>query len=192
MKLKYLLLIVGALLLAGLVYAESQKVFQLTLEYNKGNITKESLYVKNGYFTPLSEQEGDYRVDIISFENNALYSQRFDFSLEIFGAPKREWFDEKGRQIYIPNETESGYKVLDETLIELIIPYFENAKLINIYDKDNNLKLSIDVSHFTRPKTIKGITFKKELYLFLIVLLIIIFIFYYNLKKLKKRKKKIK
>ncbi len=184
MKLKKILLIVVILLFIPIVYSESQKVFQLMLEYNKGEITKESLFVKKGYFTPLDEP-GDYRVDIVSFENDVLYSQKFDFSLEVFGAPPREWFDEYGNQIYIPNETESGYRKLDETLKELVIPYFDDAKLINIY-KDDNLKLSIDVTHFTRPKEKKrNILF----YIILIVLLIIIFIFYdkYKLKKKKKR-----
>ena len=189
MKIKNLIIIVVSLLLVQLVYGENQRVFQLTLNYNKEEITKESLFVKDGYFTPLTE-EGDYRLDVISFDNQTLYSQKFDFPLEVFGEPRKEWFDEYGNQIYIPTAEESGHQLLDQGIAELIFPYFDDAKLINIYDKDSNLKLSIDVSHFTRPNIYKKTPNKGILYIIIGIAIISVTLFFVCKKKFSSRIRK--
>lgn len=182
MKIKNLIIIVVLLLLIQLAYSESQRIFQLTLNYNKGEITKDNLFVRDSYFTPLNE-EGDYRIDVFSFYNQTLYSQRFAFSLEVFGEPRKEWFDEYGNQIYIPTAEESGHQILDQGIVELIVPYFDDAKLINIYDKENNLKLSIDVSHFTRPNIYKKTPSKGILYVSVGIIILVTLFWLYKRKQ---------
>ncbi|MEK6860660.1 MAG: hypothetical protein AABY07_01695 [Nanoarchaeota archaeon] len=180
---KKIILLLMIVLLSSFAYAEQQDIFQLKLEYNKGEITKNSLLTTKGYFSnPVQTPDDDYTLKIISFNNKILYEQRFKFPLEIFGAPPKEWFDEKGNQIYIPTAEESGYKILDKASVELIIPYFDNAKLINIYDKENNLKLSIDVSYFTQPN-IKKTPIKGILYISAGIIILIILFWLYKRKQ---------
>ncbi len=182
MKQTILLIIV---ILASFVYAEKQDVFQLTLDYDKEEISKNSLLVIKGYFSkPVQTIDDDYTLKMISYKNKVLYEQKFSFPLEIFGAPPAEWFDEQGRQIHIPTAEESGHIILDKASVELILPYFENAEKINIY-KDDNLKLSIGVSHFTKQEKV----ISEFLYLFLLILIIVVI---YVLKVEKKEKNKLK
>ena len=181
MKRNVILLMI--VLLSSFAYAEQQGVFQLKLDYNKGEISKNSLLSTKGYFSnSVQMPDEDYTLKIISFNNKILYEQRFKFPLEIFGAPLPEWFDEKGNQIYIPTAEESGHKILDKASVELILPYFNNAKLINIYDKDDNLKLSIDVSHFTQPN-IKKTPIKGILYVSIGIIILIILFWLYKRKQ---------
>ena len=180
---KKTILMIMIVILASFAYAEQQDVFQLKLEYNKGEISKSSLLVTRGYFSnPIQMPDDDYTLKIISFDNRVLYQQRFKFPLEVFGAPLPEWFDEKGRQIYIPTAEEAGHIILDKASVELIFPYFDDAKTINIYDKDNNLKLSIDVSPFTKPN-IKKISIKGILYVSIGIIILIILFWLYKRKQ---------
>ena len=131
-------------------YAETQKIYTLDLNYNQGTVTKELLFVTQGYF---KEQKGStedyYSLELISFEGTILHTQRFNFPLEIFGAPNLDWFDEAGNQIYIPTAEESGYALLDEAIARLIIPYFKNGKGIIVYNSEKNKILEIDISSYS-------------------------------------------
>jgi hypothetical protein len=93
----------------------------------------------------LSQPEIGYTLKMFSFENEVLYSFKFSINPEKLYAPPKEWFDEEGNQIYIPNETIS---VENETNIVLVFPYFKNAEKVNIYDSDDSLILSVDVSKY--------------------------------------------
>tara|TARA_Y100000310_G_C20679245_1_gene814939 strand:+ start:1508 stop:2230 length:723 start_codon:yes stop_codon:yes gene_type:complete len=148
---KKIMYILYVLLFLNIVFAVKQDVFILKLKYDKGEISNQLLTVTEGVFFEEKNQPNDaYRLEIISFDDSILFTQGFDFELEILSEALPEWFDEAGNQIYIPTEEESGRIILDETSKEFILPYFEDAKEINIYDKDNNLKLSIDVSNFAK------------------------------------------
>ena len=133
-------------MLLGITFAIQQDVFILNLKYNKGEISTDFLTVAKGYFhESVNQPDNAYRLELISFDDKILYTQKFDFQLEVFLAPFPEWFDEKGNQIYIPNENETRI-IRDTADIELLFPYFDNAKRIDIYDNKNQLKLSIDVN----------------------------------------------
>jgi hypothetical protein len=137
--------ILGVILISN-VNAAEQKVFVLTLKYNEGLVSFDKIFATKGIFNEQLTPMGEYRLEILSFNDEVLYSERFDFDLEVFLSAPSEWFDENGIQIYIPNESETG-TVLTETTKELIIPYFINAKTINIYNPEEKI-LEIPVGHF--------------------------------------------
>lgn len=135
------------LLIATLVSAAQQDVFVLTLEYNKGDIAVQNLLVTKGYFTtPINQPADGYILELISSKNKVLYKQTFDFPLEVhFSPPPKEWFDEIGNQIYIPNESETR-TVLDAATVELIFPYNDDAARIEIYYPNKTRALSMPVN----------------------------------------------
>jgi hypothetical protein len=148
MSLKILMGIAFVLLLFSYVSAvPTQKVYILTLKYSDGAVSKEGLYVTKGFYNP-SKEEGDWLLEVISFGGEVLYSQKFGFHLERYYAPSTDWFDEDGKQIYIPSEEESVER-LSESVTDLAIPYFENAEKMNIYDKNKAKVLEIDISVFS-------------------------------------------
>ncbi len=145
-----IILILFLLIIVNIVNAAQQDVFILILKYDKGELSTLFLNVAKGYFhEQVSQPENAYRLEVVSFDNKILYAQKFDFQLEVIFAPLPEWFDEKGNQIYIPNESETKVTI-NSTTQDFVIPYFDDAKKINIYENSNELKLSIDVSQFSK------------------------------------------
>src|SRR3989344_6320736 len=95
---------ISVLFLLGCVSAlDQQAVFVLTLRYDKGNVSAQSLVVTQGYFSPpIDQPEEGYLLEVLSVDRRVLYSQRFDFNLEMSSAADPSWFDKQGRQVYIP------------------------------------------------------------------------------------------
>jgi len=133
------------ILFLTLVNAVEQNVFVLTLKYDKGNISNEGLILTKGFFNePINQPEEGYTLEVISVDDKILYSQKFEFPLEIPFAPLPEWFDEEGNQIYFPTQEESRI-LLDTVTVELIFPYFDNIQRIDIKDSSDVLVLSIGI-----------------------------------------------
>ncbi len=142
-----IIFIVGVILLLSLVAAtEMQDIYVLGLKYDKGNISAENIVVTRGYFIPSVYESGaKYALEVISLKNKTLYSQPFDFELEMHIAPDPSWFDEKGNQIYIPRKNETTVTV-DRATTELTFPYFEEARFIHIINANKLTLLSIPVN----------------------------------------------
>ncbi|HLD06981.1 MAG TPA: hypothetical protein VJC16_05635 [Candidatus Nanoarchaeia archaeon] len=132
------------------VYAvEKERVYQIMLKYDKGAITQEDVIVTMGF--PQQRKlslPDDYRLEVVSFSDKMVYTARFSFPLEIVSEPDPSWFDEQGNQIYFPNAAEAGHILLDEAEQLVIAPYFKDGEQVNVYDKNNELALEIDISHF--------------------------------------------
>ncbi len=154
------------------VFAKEQRVYDLTLKYDKGTITKQSIIVTIGIFNEVTDQPANgYRLELKSFDNKILYNQKFSFDLTgVFVAPPGT-FDGNGRQIFVPNENTI---TVDQADKEIIFPFFPNGKEIDIFAPDNKKVLTISVAHFAEitptPPT-PAITTKKltESNLFLII-----------------------
>jgi len=118
-------------------------IFSVQLHYNKGDITQEEITLLEGD-TPDNSLEdfidpkNAYTAKVLSFENQALYISKFEIELAVFDL---EDVDE-----------------LEETYVNLILPYFLSGKSIEIYNPDGELKLSIDISQYARPELVA----KKE------------------------------
>ena len=138
---------ISVLFLLGCVSAlEQQAVFVLTLRYDKGNVSAQSLVVTQGYFSPpIDQPEEGYLLEVLSVDRRVLYSQRFDFNLEMSSAADPSWFDKQGRQVYIPAANETRF-YLEKTSLELMLPYFRDASRIQIKDSLGNIVFSLVVN----------------------------------------------
>lgn len=127
---------------------ENRLFFSITLGYDSGDLSKQQVkLIESIGDVDKKSTEGAYSLKLYSFNEQLLYETRFDFELEILGIPPKEWFDEEGNQIYIPNETEIGIIAIEKTATVVFAPYFRNAKTIRIF-KNDELKLEFDVSEY--------------------------------------------
>ncbi len=151
MRKKIIILAISIALFLPLVIAETQKIYVLDLNYDRGIVTKESILVMNGYYQEARVQPEDgYLLELVSFDNEVLFSLKFKFPLEIVSEALPEWFDENGNQIYFPTAEEAGHIILDKTAIQLIIPYFPNGKTIRISNPEGRNLLEVDVGLFAQ------------------------------------------
>lgn len=171
---KTILIIVGMIFLVSLVSAAKEPVFVINLNYNYGKVSLRNLIVAQGYFNPPINQPDDaYHLEIISCSGEELYSEGFEFNLELVGEPLAEWFDDFGNQIYFPKTEESGI-TLSKSTKELLVPYFNDTLEINIYDANENLILNINQNFDTICYDI--VRFNMRFY-FLVVLVVLLLIF---------------
>jgi len=136
-KIKLIIVLIIFIFLLSIAQAAENKIYVLDLEYNKGNINFIDLSVKVGYAPDRKIQpEVGYKCEVISFTDEVLYSFKFEIPLVIYTPPPLE------------GEEPEGPIYLEEVNFILIIPYFENGKVINIYDSNNTKKVSIDISQY--------------------------------------------
>jgi len=143
----FIIFIIGLVVLASIVQATSNLYFSITLDYNSGELTKRDVnLIQSNEALNLSKKTGDYKLVLNSFREDALYQTYFDITTQITPSGLKEWFDEKGNQIVV-SEKPVDLKLTKATIV-LFVPYFRNAHGIKIYDKNNELKLTIDISDF--------------------------------------------
>ena len=126
--------------LSNLSLAEEMesKIYILDLNYNKENLVLVNLSVKKGYAPGRKIQpETGYSCEVVSFLDEVLYSFKFEIPVVVYPPPPLSG-EGPGEPIYL--------ETVDFTLL---IPFFENGKVIDIYDSSRALKLSVDVSKFT-------------------------------------------
>jgi len=107
-------------------FAAAEDAYQITIQYDTGNLSLFQLRIINTTVSGIPSQ-GAYRAQIIDEQQNKLYERNFDISIEVFDVPFEERF-------------------LKRTQRTILLPVFESAKRINIYDSNKELRLSIDVS----------------------------------------------
>lgn len=154
---KKIIFFLSSLLIPLFVFAENapQDVYFITLLYDKGNVTVGE--VKTGqtiFYSPKSQPENGYTLNIISQENKVFYSVKFSFLLEIFFAPPSEWFNEKGEQIYFPKTEEVSQK-LDQASVLLTAPFDQGAKEFLVLDPQGKEVLRYGLADF-EPKSSCG------------------------------------
>jgi len=142
----FILFLILFVLLIFILTQKTQKetkeyFYLLELNYNQGNLSLLNISLKEGHFSePLWQPAEGWKAEVLSPKNETLYSLKFiPNQIQVFWVPS----DEK--------ETPPGPIYLDNFNFALSLPYFKEAKIINIYDPQGNLKLSKDVS-FLRPK----------------------------------------
>lgn len=158
MKTKLLLLIILLLIPAVIAEIECSKVYVVKFNYNNGLITYKDKVIKCGYApdNKIQPEEG-YRADIISEDNNLLYSFKFEIPLRIS-------FDLTDPVL---KTMSGGMLILNETDFALVFPYYDNAGNIIIYNPREYKILSVPLAeeHFVQA---------KPLWLFLILLLLML------------------
>lgn len=170
MKLWLLLL---ALLMINVALAEDNTVYLLDLHYDNGKITINNIKIETGFSPDYKIQFGDYRLEVISFDNKAIYA--FNFR-----APRLYADKSNERTAEIDGEVID----LEEADFTLIVPYFKGGKDIKIY-KENNEVFSTDISEFIIKQSQKR-TFTWLYILLAVISVIIIFVLYKTIYKKKK------
>jgi hypothetical protein len=130
---KVILLLMMVLLAIG-VYAESSKVYIVAFSYENGELTFDDKIVKYGYSPDRKLTEGDYRGEIVS-DDSVLYN--FDFNV-----PLTEFVDISDVET---GELSGGIVKVDSTRFALVLPYYGEAKSIEIYDPSEVKVMGIDV-----------------------------------------------
>ncbi|MFH1682776.1 MAG: hypothetical protein ABIA37_03185 [Candidatus Woesearchaeota archaeon] len=133
----------------------SDNQFSVSIEYFEGYLSLNQAQVKPALEENKFQQEGELFAEIISTEGDILYQTHFDL------------------------ENIAGWDVLNISHpylkpsfdFDLNLPYYPNAKTLNIYDQNNTLLLSVDLSpyaereYFLEAKnatTTEGITATEE------------------------------
>jgi len=141
-----LLLIVG-FLFVSYASAEQHRIYSVTLNYDDGELSKQSLFVTTGNFNELQDaNDRSYTLNIISFSDKVLYTAYFEIDLFFYGLAPEGTFDEDGVQISIPQQE---VFTLRQTDIQLILPYFPNAKRFDIYNPDDEKVLEISAAYLS-------------------------------------------
>ncbi|MBI2652325.1 hypothetical protein HYX00_02560 [Candidatus Woesearchaeota archaeon] len=165
-----IILLLCVLLLSVIVNAqETGKVYSLTFNYKKQLLTDSlslvDVKVADGTATnTLSQPDADYRLDVVSSENEVLKSMNFNIQP---GA------------LLLKDVTKDEVQGTPEDLtFKLSVPYYSNAKLINIYDNKNKKLLEIPLEAVqTNPLNLLW------LYIALPLLLIFGFLTYIEVKR---------
>lgn len=132
--------LVALILLLAVVSAAD--VYFIRFEKTGDTVTSTDVFLQHGEVTHTLQPRSGYQIKVLSDEE--LYS--FKFSVPSFTA-----YDD-----FDSNETGGGIILIDETHFGLLVPYFEEATTIDVYDNTGNKIESIDVSMFTETK--KGIS----------------------------------
>jgi len=151
---KILIILLLIILVLPIVYSAQQKVYILNLKYDNGKVTKESLIVTQGIYSEEVQPETGYRLELISFTDEILYTRKFIFS-ELQKGPLPKESDILERTQYLPDITKKEPSLLKTSSAELMILYYEDAKTIIIYDPNNIKVLEIDVSSFAEKVAIE-------------------------------------
>tara|TARA_Y100000310_G_C20700313_1_gene829099 strand:- start:4871 stop:5425 length:555 start_codon:yes stop_codon:yes gene_type:complete len=110
----------------GVEETSSEKVFLLSLNYDNGKVSLNEILTKTGYAPDRKLQPGDgFKGEVVSFEDRILYSFRFYVPLKV------------NTDVIDKGELSGGVIILSETDFALLIPYYEEAKEINLYDEKN-------------------------------------------------------
>lgn len=115
------------------------KIFGIDLYYDRGSITLVEIYPPE-YGHPQYHGLGwgklHYHYKVVSSSDDVLYSYEFGIPIMRSVPPPEH-----------PNGTYYPPVILNETYFRVApIPYFKSAEIINLYDSNNTLKLSINLT----------------------------------------------
>lgn len=146
--------ILAILMMISFVSAEMNLSYMVKIHYNNGALSLSDLKLISGEAPARTNQPySGYTLKVISFNETVLHSFKFEIETTPLADAPREIFDEEGNQIAVPNATGSVSATTD---VVLVVPYYKNAKDIRIYDTNDQLVLTIDVSGFSERETIEN------------------------------------
>lgn len=135
-KIIYLILII---FLVALASAELEKQYQIEIINEQGVLKAGKIEVVPSLKEIYFDLSGEYKIELVSYTQEILEENYFDISLI-----------EEIRTYGFDGEESYSVKELNKTNEVFILPYHENAKEINIYDQDIELKLTIPVGKFSK------------------------------------------
>ena len=128
----FLLLMLMALLLTATAIAQSEDIYEITLNYKKtingGALSLIDIKITEGTVVDYKlNPPNSYKIDIVSSDGGLLKSTRFVVPV--------------GAVLGLSHANAQGTP--NDLNFTISVPYFKNANLINIYDEDNNKILEI-------------------------------------------------
>lgn len=183
---KFQLIFLFILIGSGITFA-LDIVYSINLLYSDGRLSLENVELIEGTAPDRTIQpDVGYTAKVISVDGKELYSFKFELPIQVARIPPLEAFNESGEQISIPRANESV--TISSISFSLLIPYFENGKTIEVYNPQNTLELSVDISQFarSRPIGVEGLVFG------IVIVAILGFVGFYlvKIKSPKKKRKK--
>ena len=131
---KKIIALLAALVLLPQVFAQSLS-YSVVMEYNEGAFSLKDILLIKASPMPVSKA-GEYTARIISFKDEILFETAFNVNLEPFYS------------IPLSKETAKTSRKLTKITFDLLLPYYANAKRLQIL-KNNNLLLEIDLTKFS-------------------------------------------
>ena len=127
-----------------LVSSELEKVFVLELHYNHGVVKQGSLHVAQLFFSEKKDQpETSYIARLLSANKEELYQLKFMFPIDVTDLPVQE---------------------LEEAIIDIYLPYKQNAYLIEIYSPEGNKLIEIPLRYLVENLCGDGVCDSGETY----------------------------
>ena len=138
------------LILSSITFAKIEHWFEIQLRYDNGNLSYNSIQV----IPVIAENKienipGGYIAEVVSTKDEILNLTFFDIPLIVV----YDDVDAKSEEII-----GGGLINLNKSEVTIKVPYYENAKEINIYDKNITKRLTIEVADFSKITTLE----KKE------------------------------
>jgi hypothetical protein len=154
-KFRIVFVVFLALFMVNFAIAEDSDplVYSIFLDYSFGNFSLNELNVVSG-ISPLNEYneilEHYYLLKLFSFDRELLYESNFSFSTDFAFSSLPEWFDQEGNQIYIPPENDILEIEFGVEMVSLVIPYFSNGKIVEIFNFTGEKVFEIDVGYLAK------------------------------------------
>jgi len=173
MKMKLWLLLFILFLPVVFSAVECSQVFVVNFNYDNGVVSYKDKVIKCGYAPDRNMQPGGcYKAEMLSMDNDELYSFRFCIPLEI----NVDLVDP------IIKSMSGGMVVLNETDFALIFPYYDDAKSIVVYNSRDYEVLQVPLieEQFIQKKSFWWI-------ILLIILLIVLYLSYRYFERLRNK-----
>lgn len=123
-RIKLLIVILGVLMFSVTSLAEENTIFSLDLTvYNNDSVSLNSFGMTEG--SPTNFGRGEYLIKILDRENEVLYQENFSVGFSI--------------EYDVINGSSPPPERLDSRGLYLRLPYFYNARKINIYKKNKKI-----------------------------------------------------
>ena len=132
--------------------AEINRYYQIDLIYRNGTLSYQKIAVEPSP-AKLQTPEGSYIAELVSLDNKILNFTFFAIPLTTL----YDVFDPETEEI-----TGGGMIQRNETEVALYVPYYANAKELNIYSPELIRKLTIDVSSYAKETAVEEPEAKKE------------------------------
>jgi hypothetical protein len=131
---KYMILFF-IILISSIAFAQANDVFVLYIDvYNDGAVDLKDFKVISGTQNVYAGQDGNYPIKIVSFDDKVLFQSKLQMGFVTY----RETIDDEGNM--------KGEEVVIENIEQFLrLPYFKDAKTIELYHEDK-LIYSLDVS----------------------------------------------
>lgn len=135
MSKKLIIIFITASLFLG---TASALTYSLTLNYQNETLQSESVELLEGPPPNPVEPETGYQVEMVSFNGSVLHSRTFSMNTQIMSAPKKEWFNDEGEQVVIPNSTT---REIGNVTRVIKLPYYSTAERLIIKDEEGDKEL---------------------------------------------------